>query len=115
MLFNVRRNVDSLNEQKSTQTYGLKRFFPVKQAIEKGNAFSIGSLFIKIFRRKGHFKTSSYRVFKQSGLNWEIPYAYRTFTENQGKYAEKYKAMRPQYCKPSELLKVDWEDYSHIK
>ena len=38
----------------------------------------------------------------------KIPYAYRTFAENYGKYAKKYKLTMPILRKPGESMEVDW-------
>lgn len=37
-----------------------------------------------------------------------LPYAYRTFCENYGKYAKKYKLTMPIRRKPGEVMEVDW-------
>jgi hypothetical protein len=38
----------------------------------------------------------------------KTPYAYRTFCENYGKYAKKYKLTMPIRRKTGEVMEVDW-------
>jgi transposase len=38
----------------------------------------------------------------------KVPYAYRTFCENYGKYVKKYKLTMPIRRKPGEIMEVDW-------
>ncbi|MBO0993094.1 transposase [Bacillus sp. SD088] len=45
---------------------------------------------------------------RESGKN---PYAYRTFCENYGKYAKKYKLTMRR--KPGEIMEVDWASTLH--
>lgn len=61
------------------------------------------------YRRKHHIECAHTEYSQQTQDGKKIPYAYRTFAENYGKYAKKHKANMPIRRKPGEvLLEVDW-------
>lgn len=83
--------------------------FPEKQAIEKGYFPPDWENVHKELQKKNvTLKLLHLEYVQQARNGGKIPYAYRTFAENYGKYAKKYKATMPIRRKPGEVLEVDW-------
>ncbi|MEN2466991.1 hypothetical protein [Ornithinibacillus sp. JPR2-1] len=83
--------------------------FPEKQAIEKGYFPVDWEKVHKELQKKNvtlALLHHEYAVEARDG--GKIPYAYRTFCENYGKYAKKYKLTMPIRRKPGEVMEVDW-------
>lgn len=83
--------------------------FPEKQAIEKG-FFPVDWEKVHKELQKKNITLSllHYEYAMQAREGGKIPYAYRTFCENYGKYAKKYKLTMPIRRKPGEIMEVDW-------
>lgn len=83
--------------------------FPEKQSIEKGYFPPNWEKVHKELQKKNvTLKLLHMEYVQQARDSEKIPYAYRTFAENYGKYAKKYKATMPIRRKPGEVLEVDW-------
>ena len=83
--------------------------FPEKQAIEKGYFPPDWEKVHKELQKKNiTLKLLHTEYSQQTRDGKKIPYAYRTFAENYGKYAKKHKATMPIRRKPGEVLEVDW-------
>ncbi|WP_028274848.1 IS21 family transposase [Atopococcus tabaci] len=83
--------------------------FPEKQAIEKGYFPPDWETVHKELQKKNVTLKLLHMEYAQRARDGgKIPYAYRTFAENYGKYAKKYKATMPIHRKPGEILEVDW-------
>ena len=83
--------------------------FPEKQAIEKGYSPPDWEKVHKELQKKNiTLKLLHTEYSQQTRDGKKIPYAYRTFAENYGKYAKKHKATMPIRRKPGEVLEVDW-------
>lgn len=100
--------IESLNETMTNQW--LEAFlFPEKQAIEKGYFPVNWELVHKELQRKNVTLTLlHYEYALEARESGKHPYAYRTFAENYGKYAKKYKLTMPLRRKPGEIMEVDW-------
>lgn len=84
-------------------------FFPEKQAIEKGFFPPDWEKVHKELQKKNvTLKLLHMEYDQQARDGGKIPYAYRNFAENYGKYAKKYKATMPIPRKSSEVLEIDW-------
>lgn len=83
--------------------------FPEKQAIEKGFFPPDWENVHKELQKKNvTLKLLHIEYTQKAHEGGKIPYAYRTFTENYGKYAKKFKATMPIRRKPGEIMEVDW-------
>lgn len=83
--------------------------FPEKQAIEKGFFPPNWEKVHKELQKKNvTLKLLHMEYDHHARDSGKIPYAYRTFAENYGKYAKKYKATMPIRRKPGEVLEIDW-------
>lgn len=83
--------------------------FPEKQAIEKGFSPPDWENIHKELQKKNVTLKLLHMEYDQHARDsGKIPYAYRTFAENYGKYSKKYKATMPIRRKPGEVLEIDW-------
>lgn len=83
--------------------------FPEKQAIEKGYFPPNWEIVHKELQKKNvTLKLLHMEYTHQARDGGKIPYAYRIFAENYGKYEKKYKATMPIRRKPGEVIEVDW-------
>ena len=83
--------------------------FPEKQAIEKGYFPVDWEKVHKELQKKNITLALLHKEYAaEAREGGKIPYAYRTFTENYGKYAKKYKLTMPIRRKPGEIMEVDW-------
>lgn len=100
----LERLTDNMNN------HWLEEFlFPEKQAIEKGFSPSDWENIHKELQKKNVTLKLLHMEYDQHARDsGKIPYAYRTFAENYGKYAKKYKATMPIRRKPGEVLEIDW-------
>ncbi|MFL2100938.1 IS21 family transposase [Desemzia sp. FAM 23991] len=100
----LERLTDNMNNQ------WLEEFlFPEKQAIEKGFFPPNWEKIHKELQKKNISLKLLHMEYDQHARDsGKIPYAYRTFAENYGKYAKKYKATMPIRRKPGEVLEIDW-------
>lgn len=100
--------IESLNDTMTNQW--LEEFlFPEKQASEKGYFPVDWEKVHKELQKKNvtlALLHHEYAVEAREG--GKVPYAYRTFCENYGKYAKKYKLTMPIRRKPGEIMEVDW-------
>lgn len=99
--------VESLNDaitKPSLETL----FFPEKQAIEKGY-FPVDweKVHKELHRKNITLILLHYEYADEAHEGGKIPYAYRTFAENYGKYAKKYKLTMPILRKAGEVVEVD--------
>jgi len=109
----VVKRAENLDLERLTDTMTnqwLEEFlFPEKQAIEKGYFPPDWEKVHKELQKKNvTLKLLHMEYAHQARDGGKIPYAYRTFAENYGKYAKKYKATMPIRRKPGEVLEVDW-------
>lgn len=83
--------------------------FPEKQAIEKGY-FPINwdEIHQELMKKNVTLKLLHHEYEDKARRHHKIPYAYRTFCENYGKHAKKYKLTMPIRRKPGELIETDW-------
>ncbi len=104
----TKRGVEKLNDTMTNQW--LEAFlFPEKQAIEKGYFPVDWEKVHKELQKKNVTLTLLHHEYAtEAREGGKIPYAYRTFAENYGKYAKKYKLTMPILRKPGESLEVDW-------
>lgn len=102
------RGIDKLND--TMTNHWLEVFlFPEKQAMERGYFPVDWEKVHKELQRKNVTLTLlHYEYVTEARENGKIPYAYRTFAENYGKYAKKYKLTMPIQRKPGESVEVDW-------
>ena len=100
--------VATLNDDMNN--HWLEEFlFPEKQAVEKGFFPPDWETVHKELQKKNVTLKLLHMEYDQKARDGgKIPYAYRTFAENYGKYAKKYKATMPIRRKPGEILEVDW-------
>lgn len=100
--------VTTLNDDMNN--HWLEEFlFPEKQAVEKGFFPPDWETVHKELQKKNVTLKLLHMEYDQKARDGgKIPYAYRTFAENYGKYAKKYKATMPIRRKPGEILEVDW-------
>jgi transposase len=100
--------VESLNDTMTNQW--LEVFlFPEKQASEKGYFTVDWEKVHKELQKKNVTLSLLHHEYATEARNGgKIPYAYRTFCENYGKYAKKYKLTMPIRRKPGEVMEVDW-------
>lgn len=100
----LERLTDNMNN------HWLEEFlFPEKQAIEKGFSLPDWENIHKELQKKNVTLKLLHMEYDQHARDsGKIPYAYRTFAENYGKYAKKYKATMPIRRKPGEVLEIDW-------
>lgn len=100
----LERLTDNMNN------HWLEEFlFPEKQAIEKGFFPPDWEKIHKELQKKNVTLKLLHMEYDQHARDsGKIPYAYRTFAENYGKYAKKYKATMPIRRKPGEVLEIDW-------
>lgn len=100
--------LESLNDT-MINSWLLAFLFPEKQAIEKGYLPVDWEKVHKELQKKNVTLALLHHEYateaRESG---KIPYAYRTFCENYGKYAKKYKLTMPIRRKPGEIMEVDW-------
>lgn len=100
--------LESLNDT-MTNPWLEAFLFPEKQAIEKGYFPVDWEKVHKELQKKNVTLTLlHYEYATEAREAGKIPYAYRTFTENYGKYAKKYKLTMPILRKPGESMEVDW-------
>lgn len=100
--------VESLNDT-MTNPWLESFLFPEKQAIEKGYFPVDWEKVHKELQKKNVTLTLlHYEYATEAREGGKIPYAYRTFTDNYGKYAKKYKLTMPILRKPGESMEVDW-------
>lgn len=100
--------IDSLTDEMSNRW--LEEFlFPEKLAIEKGFFPPDWETIHKELQKKNVTLKLLHMEYDQRARDGgKVPYAYRTFAENYGKYAKKYKATMPIRRKPGEVLEIDW-------
>jgi transposase len=100
--------VESLNDTMTNQW--LEAFlFPEKLASEKGYFTVDWEKVHKELQKKNVTLSLLHHEYATEARNGgKIPYAYRTFCENYGKYAKKYKLTMPIRRKPGEVMEVDW-------
>ena len=83
--------------------------FPEKQAIEKGYFPIDWEVVHKELQKKNVTLALLHHEYAtEAREGGKVPYAYRTFCENYGKYAKKYKLTMPIRRKPGEIMEVDW-------
>ena len=83
--------------------------FPEKQATQKGYFPVDWDAIHKELQKKNVTLSLLHHEYSmQAHETGKIPYAYRTFCENYGKYAKKYKLTMPIRRKPGEIMEVDW-------
>lgn len=83
--------------------------FPEKQAIEKGYFPVDWEKVHKELQKKNITLALLHKEYADEAREGgKIPYAYRTFTDNYGKYAKKYKLTMHIRRKPGEIMEVDW-------
>ncbi|GKV64841.1 MULTISPECIES: IS21 family transposase [unclassified Sporosarcina] len=100
--------LESLNDT-TTNRWLEELLFPEKQASEKGYFPVEWEKVHKELQKKNvtlALLHHEYAVEAREG--GKIPYAYRTFCEQYGKYAKKYKLTMPIRRKPGEIMEVDW-------
>lgn len=100
--------IDELTEEMTNQW--LEDFlFPEKQAIEKGYfPVNLEEIHKELMKKNVTLKLLHQEYEETARLANKIPYAYRTFCENYGKYAKKYKLTMPIRRKPGEIMEADW-------
>ena len=100
--------VESLNET-MTNPWLEAFLFPEKQAVEKGYFPIDWERVHKELQKKNVTLSLLHHEYStEAREGGKIPYAYRTFCENYGKYAKKYKLTMPIRRKPGEVMEVDW-------
>lgn len=100
--------IEGLNES-MTNPWLDTFLFPEKQAIEKGYFPVDWDKVHKELQKKNVTLTLLHHEYAaEAREGGKIPYAYRTFCENYGKYAKKYKLTMPIRRKPGEIMEVDW-------
>lgn len=83
--------------------------FPEKQAIEKGYHPIDWEAVHKELQKKNITLSLLHLEYSvQAREAGKVPYAYRTFCENYGKYAKKYQLTMPIRRKLGEIMEVDW-------
>lgn len=83
--------------------------FPEKQASGKGYFPVEWEKVHKELQKKNvTLALLHYEYAAEAREGGKIPYAYRTFCEQYGKYAKKYKLTMPIRRKPGEIMEVDW-------
>ena len=104
----INLNITQLNDT-MTNVWLEEFLYPEKQAIEKG--------YYPVDWEKVHKELQKKHVtLKLLHLEYaisakearKIPYAYRTFAEKYGHYAQKFKLTMPLRRKPGEIMEVDW-------
>lgn len=100
--------LESLNDT-MTNPWLESFLFPEKQAVEKGYFPVDWEKVHKELQKKNVTLALLHNEYSfEAREDGKIPYAYRTFTENYGKYAKKYKLTMPIRRKPGEIIEVDW-------
>ncbi|WP_299834278.1 IS21 family transposase [uncultured Metabacillus sp.] len=100
--------VESLNDT-MTNPWLEAFLFPEKQAVEKGYFPIDWERVHKELQKKNVTLSLLHHEYStEAREGGKIPYAYRTFCENYGKYAKKYKLTMPIRRKPGEVMEVDW-------
>jgi len=83
--------------------------FPEKQATEKGYFPVDWEKVHKELQKKNITLALLHQEYAEEAREGgKIPYAYRTFCENYGRYAKRYKLTMPIRRKPGEIMEVDW-------
>lgn len=83
--------------------------YPEKQAIEKGYYPVDWEKVHKELQKKHVTLKLLHHEYAVSATEArKIPYAYRTFAEKYGQYAQKFKLTMPLRRKPGEIMEVDW-------
>ena len=103
-----KHGLESLNDT-TTNRWLEELLFPEKQTSEKGYFPIEWEKVHKELQKKNvtlALLHHEYAVEVREG--GKIPYAYRTFCEQYGKYARKYKLTMPIRRKPGEIMEVDW-------
>ena len=103
-----KHGLESLND--TTTNRWLEEFlFPEKQASEKGYFPVEWEKVHKELQKKNVTLALLHHEYAaEAREGGKIPYAYRTFCEQYGKYAKKYKLTMPIRRKPGEIMEVDW-------
>lgn len=100
--------IEELNDT-MTSPWLQSFLFPEKQAIQKGYYPVDWEVVHKELQKKNMTLSLLHLEYlTQAREVGKIPYAYRTFCENYGKYAKKYKLTMPIRRKPGEIMEVDW-------
>lgn len=92
-----------------TNTWLQEYLFPEKKVIAKGY-FPISWDYVhKELMKKNMTLKLLHTEYERDARNAnKIPYAYRSFCEQYGNYAKKFKLTMPIRRKPGEILEVDW-------
>lgn len=103
-----KHGLESLNDTMTNRWLG-ELLFPEKQTSEKGYFPVEWERVHKELQKKNvTLALLHYEYAAEAREGGKIPYAYRTFCEQYGKYAKKYKLTMPIRRKPGEILEVDW-------
>ncbi|PID07134.1 MULTISPECIES: IS21 family transposase [unclassified Sporosarcina] len=98
----------SLNDT-TTNQWLEELLFPEKQASEKGYFPIQWEKVHKELQKKNVTLALLHHEYAVEAREvGKIPYAYRTFCEQYGKYARKYKLTMPIRRKPGKIMEVDW-------
>lgn len=102
------RGITELNET-MTKTWLSEFLFPEKVPIEKGyHPVDFESVHKELQKKNVTLTLLHHEYSSEARSSGKIPYAYRSFAENYGKYAKKYKLTMPIRRKPGEIVEVDW-------
>ncbi|PIC55922.1 transposase [Sporosarcina sp. P12(2017)] len=103
-----KHGLESLNDT-TTNRWLEELLFPEKQVSEKGY-FPIEweKVHKELQKKNVTLALLHYEYAAGAREGGKIPYAYRTFCEQYGKYARKYKLTMPIRRKPGEIMEVDW-------
>ena len=97
-----------LNDDMTNQ-WLVEFLFPEKQDIAKGYFPVAWEEVHRELQKKNMTLKLLHHEYSQRARDInKIPYAYRTFCNNYGKYARKYKLTMPIRRKPGEIMEVDW-------
>lgn len=98
-----------LLDETMTNTWLEVFLFPEKQPTEKGYFPVDWEKVHKELQKKNVTLALLHQEYAEEAREGgKIPYAYRTFCENYGRYAKKYKLTMPIHRKPGEIMEVDW-------
>ena len=103
-----KHGLESLNDT-TTNRWLEELLFPEKQASEKGY-FPVKweNVHKELQKKNVTLALLHHEYALEAREGGKIPYAYRTFCEQYGKYARKYKLTMPIRRKPGEIMEVDW-------